>query len=946
MRFTTPLFFTCVSSLALISGCKATQDTAPDPASVDFAHQLSDLPLDPAITFGRLDNGMRYALRTNATPSDTASLLFRFDTGSLDEAEDERGIAHFLEHMAFNGSTAYPEAELVKSLERLGLAFGADTNAYTSFDETVYQLELPNLSEEVVDTSLRVMRETADQLLLEPDAIDRERGVILSELRTRKSPGATAGEESLKFYLDGTAFPDRLPIGTEETINSVTAENFRAFYNGRYRPETTTLVMVGDFDIPEMETRIRDIFSDWTGQGEPLPTERPDTLPVRDPRVGLHTDPEIPTSIAITLYGPADERTDSVETRRERLIDGVGYSLLNRRFSRIATEGSADFLGASVSSSDIFDIGSLRTLSASALPDTWDAAMADAVDELRRARQYCFSESELAEWKANTRRGLERAIETADTRRTPGLARQLMSAITNERVITTPESSVARYSEYEDSITLDEVCERFTADWEDLESADLYMNSNAAPEGGEAAIREAFNAALERPITAPEDRDAGEFAYTDWGTPGEIISRTTVEDVDFTTVDFANGVRLNIKQTDYARDQIIARVSIGGGLNNASDWPEGFSQFAGAVLSEGGLEAHTPDELRTLLAGRNVSAGLSVGTEMISVAGGSSNRDLDLLFDLMAANVTAKGYREEAVTNFRRDLDAFYDTLDSTAGGVSARDVPRLLRSGDRRFGIPGKDLLQTLTKEQVQDIVEPLISTGLIEIGVVGDVEVDKVIEQAARTFGAFAPRPTELTDYPDAKRQLTFPAPGKVTLTHAGDADTALYQIFFPAFDGSDTTRTRHAGLARAVAQLKLTDVLREREGQSYSPSVSGYFPSGYDDYGYLGISVSAAPDALDTIDTLVAEVAAEMRAGEITEDEFDRAIRPIRESVERSLEENSYWLGVIDRVRTYPDELDDHRSRVAAYQNMTREDIIPVAKQIFDPDAAFRVNIIAAE
>jgi len=939
MRFLTPVLLLTVSTLAVMGGCKSQTTIEPD-----FAHEVSDLPLDPAVTYGRLDNGMRYALRANATPSDTASLLFRFDTGSLDETDEQRGLAHFLEHMAFNGSDAYPEAELVKSLERLGLAFGADTNAYTSFDETVYQLELPNLSDEVVDTALLVMRETADRLTLDPDAIDRERGVVLSELRTRKSPAATAGEESLKFYLEGTSYPDRLPIGTEASLNALTPESFRQFYDGRYRPETTTLVMVGDFDINDMEGRIHSMFSDWQGQGEPLAVNRPDTLPSRDPRIGLHTDPEITTSLTIALYGPDDDRADSMDTRRERLIDGVGYGLLNRRFARIATEGTADFLGASVSSSDVFDIASLRTLSASSLSETWDAAMRDALDELRRAREFCFSESELAEWKANTRRGLERAIETADTRRTPGLARQIMSAITNESVITTPESSVARYTEYEDAITLEEVCQRFSADWKDLARADIYMQSNVAPEGGKNAIRTAFNAALERPVEAGEDRDAGEFAYTEWGTPGEIVSREVVEDIDFTTVEFANGVRLNIKKTDYARDQVIARVSVGGGLNNAPDWPEGFSQFAGPVLSEGGLEAHSPDEMRTLMAGRNVSASLSVGTEMISVAGGSSNRDMGTLFDLMAANVTAKGYREEAVTNFRRDLDAFYDTLDSTASGVAGRDVPRLLRSGDRRFGIPAKDLLQSLDKEDVQTIVDPLLSTGLIEIGVVGDVDADRVVREVARTFGAFQARPTKLPDYPDSKRQLTFPDAGSVTLSHAGDPDTALYQIFYSAFDGSNTTRTRRAGLVRAVAQLKLTDVLREREGQSYSPSVSGYFPSGYDDYGYLGISVSADPKELDTIEDLVAEVAADMRAGNITEDEFDRAIRPIRESVERSLEENGYWLGVIDRVRTYPEELDDHRTRVSAYQNMTREEILPIAKQIFNPDAAFQVRIVA--
>ena len=195
-----------------------------------FPHDNSDLAAEEAIEYGRLPNGVRFAVMANETPSNTASLLMRFDTGSINEAEDELGIAHFLEHMAFNGSKNIPEDEMVKRLERFGLAFGADTNASTSFEETIYQLELPEVNDEIIDETLMIMRETASNLLLDPDAIERERGVILAEKRARISPAYNAGINSLKFFLEGSHLPERLPIGTEETIKSVTPEQFRAFY--------------------------------------------------------------------------------------------------------------------------------------------------------------------------------------------------------------------------------------------------------------------------------------------------------------------------------------------------------------------------------------------------------------------------------------------------------------------------------------------------------------------------------------------------------------------------------------------------------------------------------------------------------------------------------------------------------------------------------------------
>lgn len=946
------------SALALSAGilglaaCEpASQITDPSPAqlstppieSPDFAFQASDLAPDPAVLYGTLPNGMRYALRANATPSDTASLLLRFDAGSLDETDSTRGLAHFLEHMAFNGSEAYAEGELVPALERLGLAFGADTNAYTSFQETVYRLELPNLSDGVVETALGAMRETASRLTLDPQAIARERGVIQSERLARKSPAASAAEESLAFLLAGTPYPDRLPIGTEATIDSVQAEDFRRFYNGFYRPDNAVLVMVGDFDPAAMEARIRESFSDWTPAGESLAKRRPDSLPERAPRESRFIDPEVSTRLSAVAYRSPDTRADTSETRRERLLDGIGAQLLNRRFARISSQGDADFLGASVAAAPLFDMAQTVSLNLSAAPGAWRGALDDAVAELQRARLYCFTEAELDEWKLNTRRALERAVETSGTRRTPGLASELLGTIAAERVLTTPLSALERYATYADSIDLDDVCARFQTQLQAFESADLFLIDSV--DVGDGELRAAFDAALAAEVESKAARELGDFAYSDWGEPGRVVARDRIEDIDVTTVEFENGVRLNIKVTPYQDDQVRARASIGGGLFNAPSWPEGFSQIAGAVLAEGGLEAHSRDDLRSLLAGRAAVAGVSVGTELVSIDGSAAISDMGLMFDLMTASVTALGYREEAVRNFRRDLAAFYDQIDSTPAGVARRDVPRLLRSGDPRFGLPDRDLLETLDADIVRDTLEPLLDSGLIEIGVVGDVDPDAVTAEVARTFGSLEARPTTLPGYAPSRSELAFPDPGSVTLTHAGDPDSALYQVFFPAFGGEDTLRARRAGLVRRIAQLKLTDVLREREGRSYSPSVTGYFPEGWDDYGFLGIGVTTRPDEIDEIARLVAEVADDMGAGRITVDEFDRARAPVLESVERSLEENGYWLGVVDRLRTYPDVLDDHRSRVATFQNMTLEDVRPIAESIFDKDRAFSVRILSA-
>jgi len=318
----------------ILSACQGDTKTPKPP--VHFAYQASDLPSDPAIEYGRLPNGLRYAVRHNETPTKTASLLMRIDTGSLNESDDTRGLAHFLEHMAFNGSENIPENEMTKRLEKYGLAFGADTNASTSFTETTYQLELPDVSDELVEETMMIMRETASRLTLAPDAIERERGVIQAEKRARNSPSFQSFLDSLEFYLGQTIIPERLPIGTEATIDSVTAEQFREFYDGYYRPENTFITFVGDFETSYAIEKIEKFFGDWEGEGEALPQYEIQSFENEQPRFHYYTNPEIQTSLAMSVVSPYDKKTDTAENRLERRIDGLGNAMLMRLLKFLA----------------------------------------------------------------------------------------------------------------------------------------------------------------------------------------------------------------------------------------------------------------------------------------------------------------------------------------------------------------------------------------------------------------------------------------------------------------------------------------------------------------------------------------------------------------------------------------------------------------------------------
>ena len=942
MRFS-PRYLVVLAAL-LAAGCQGDKSALTGP--VYFPQDASDLKADPNVEYGRLPNGLRYAVRQNETPSNTASLLMRIDTGSLNEVDGTQGIAHFLEHMAFNGSENIPENEMIKRLERFGLAFGPDTNASTSFDETIYQLELPEVNEDIVNETMMIMRETAGRLLLDADAIERERGVILSEKRTRNSPAFESFVDSLNFYLGETRIPDRLPIGTDETIGSVTAEQFRTFYEGYYRPENTFITFVGDFETDYAIEKIEEYFGDWDVAGEALGELEPGEIAYDEPRAHIYTNPEIQTNISLSTMSKPKEVRDTASTRKQAFIDSLGNTILSRRLGKIARSEDAKFISASSSNYELFDATEISSLSVNTQPADWAAGLAQAEQTLRQALEYGFSQAELDEQLANYRKGLEVAVQTSPTRRTPGLARGIMGAFSSETVVTTPQDNLELFQARKDDITLEKVEEAFRAQWAKLSSApQLELNTNQPVDGGIAALEAAYADSLTVAVTPRVEDIKQEFAYTDFGKAGTVIERGSIDDIEITTVMFDNNVRLNIKKTPYETDVIRLRAAMGGGnLTFPIDKP-GFRTFTPNMVSLSGLEAHKVDDIRTMMAGKSVGASVSFGAENMVVSGSTVPEDLDDQLNLMTAYATSPGYRAEAQSQYEKYIQSFYPTLDSTPGGVSGRDVPRLIRSGDTRYGFPSEADLLNLTFDDIKTWRAKYVDNTAIEVSVVGDVDIESIITAVGRTFGALPTRAKTEAKIPDSAKKLVFPKGSKapVKLTHAGDPTTAMLQLYWPGPDGADAQVSRRVSLMSTMFRLRLTEELREAEGASYSPSAFSYSPRLYPGYGYVGASLELSPDEIDLMSEKVEKIAAEFRAGQIDAALFERAIKPAQESIETSLENNGYWMNVISSAQTDEEPLNRHRSRAEAYQTMTVEDIKPLAAEIFDPGKVYKVQIL---
>lgn len=912
--------------------------------AVRFPHQASDLKADPAVIYGELENGLRYAVMENDTPTGTAALRLRVDMGSLMESADQRGLAHFIEHMAFNGSENVAEGEMVKILEREGLAFGPDTNAYTSYDETVYMLDLPETDAETVETGMFLMSEI-DDLLLDAEAIDRERGIVQSEKRARNTPAFRAFLAQSEFLYPEALFTERTPIGTDEVLARAPREEFVELYRSFYRPDRVFFSAVGDFDAATMERRIQDAFGDWTVEGEPGEDPQLDPPEDRGLEAGYFQDPAIPTSVSLNAVRPYAEEPDTAETRLENLTRAIGNNILSRRFDTLSRQPGAVLLGGGAGYSSLLETAETATVNIVTEPDQWKQALTLAETELRRALEHGFTEAELAEQMANIQTAYENAADQAATRQTGQLANALVSAFGSESVFMHPDAALRLFNEMKDKITLDAVEAAFRKQWEG-EQPLIFLSTAAELDDPEDAILQVYRDSAARPVEPPEAEAAGEFAYDDFGQPGEVVWREEIEDLGITQVRFDNNVMLNIKPTDFQEDAVLMKLRFGGGILETDPQSAASRFLYSNAFALGGTGEHSLDDIQRLMAGKSVSTNFYAETDAFGASAGTTPEDMDTQLKLWTAYLADPGYRPESIAQFHKLYNVFYDTLGGTPEGVFQRDAASLLYSGDPRFAFPKPGAVEALTLADARGFIDPSRKNAALEIGIVGDITVEEAIESVAATLGALPERALERKSYEDA-RQVSFPAPGEtVTFRHEGEADRALAQVYWPAPDGRDAAQARALSLLAEIFQLKLTDRIREEEAAAYSPA-AGYSGSRlFEDYGYFQVSLDLKPADVDSFFGVVNEIAASLASGEISEDELQRARRPVLESIEENQEQNGYWLGVVGESQTDPGILARHRSRTADYEAVTLDQLKRLAKAYLQPSNAYRIQILPPE
>jgi zinc protease len=950
--FSRALFFNRIASgILLVFAFAAGPVAAKKKVSAEtilFPQQESDLKADPAARFGRLANGVRYVILPNHEPRGRASLRLLILAGSLNEKDDQQGIAHFLEHMVFNGSTHYPPGTLVEFFQRMGMSLGADVNARTSFDRTIYRLELAHADNTTLLEGMRVFSDYAGGLLLGDEQINKERGIILSEKRANDSTGYRNFVAEFEAMLGTTLLPRRLILGLPEVITAARRERFLDFWNTWYRPEKMVVVAVGDFaDQVAVEKMIRDGFANLRARAPARPPPALGKLAkIEGVRPIYHAEPESPaTNISITSITPYTREPDTVARRKDRLRRVLALQILNRRFSILGKQENAPFTFALASVNEQFDFLRYASLRLSCKSEQWSPALTVGEQELRRAIEHGFTAGELSEAAANLTNELEQASKSASTRPSNLVADRIVGELVAGEVFTTPANDLALLKEVLPAITPADCQAALRNDFGGSGRFVSVMGNAQIAGDATAAITLAYEQAHAIAVTPPDADKKIAWGYSDFGAPGKIAKREHIADLDIELVTFENGARLNLKRTDFEAGRIILNASVGNGTITEPAEQRGLAVLSRGVFIAGGLGKHSADDLRQIFAGKNVAWQFSPEYDTFQFSGRSTPDDLRLELQLLSAELSDAGYRPEGLRVAHKGLEELYLSFKHTVSGPLATEIANLVANGDRRFGIPEQKVVMTRTLDELKAWLTPQLTHGSLEVTIVGDLEIEASIYAASHTIGAL-PRREVKPALPELTK-VSFPAQpfAKNCVIDSAIPKGAVF-IYWPTDDYRDVQRTRRLELLAAVLNDRLRVKVREAIGGTYTPHAQNHSSDTFPRYGYMFASIDVDPSMAGKISDLAIDLADDLQRKGVTNDEFNRAREPMLSYSKGAFRDNGYWTNIVlSRAQEKPVHLEWARTRVPDIEGIKPSEISALAAKYLGREHASRATILPA-
>ncbi|SDZ79849.1 zinc protease [Porphyromonadaceae bacterium KH3R12] len=905
---------------------------------VAYAQQNPPLPVDPKVRTGKLENGLTYYIRQNNLPENRADFYIAQKVGSMQEEDNQAGLAHFLEHMAFNGTTNFPGKSMLNYLQDNGIKFGTNINAYTSFDETVYYISnIPTTNKNLVDSALLVLHDWSNAIALEEEELENERGVIREEWRTRGGAQQRLWDQLLPKMYPDSKYANRMPIGSIDVINNFKPEEIRAYYHRWYRPDLQGIIVVGDIDVDEMEQKIKELFSPIQLDEERAEREYYPVPDNKDPIVAIATDKEARNTQIMLFYKhdtmPDEFRNTQMGYITEYILNAAA-AMMNQRFAEIIQKPDAPFTSAFAYDDNYFvaKTKDAWTVVAGSAEDKIESALAAMVRETERVKQHGFTASEYEVARTNILKGYEDAYNNRDKQRNSSYSQEYVRAFTDGEPIPGIEFEYQFLQAVAPNIpveAINQTIQQLIGD-ENIVIAITGPDKEGLVYPGEDALLNVLASVQAETIEPYAEEVIDEPLVATPPTPGKIIKAEKDEAMDATVWTLENGMKVILKNTDFKDDQIVMTGTSAGGYSHYGAQDPVNSRLMSNVATLGGVGNFSATDLPKVLAGKTASAhpGISLTTQDFN--GSSSIRDFETMLQLVYLYFTAPRQDNDAFQSFIQRMEtqlknqeaepmvAFSDSVSSALYG----DNPLTKR-------IKADDLKKVNYNRIMEMYAERFSNPGSFVFTFVGNIDEEKV-RPVVEQYLASLPGKAEKGEF--AKIPMNF-REGSFENIFQREMQNPKASVF-NTITGKTTRDMKNRILMSMFDQILdiiYTEKVREEEGGTYGVYAGGSISRYPEGQTILQIMFDTDPEKMKHLNQIVLNVLKEFAADGPRDSDFAKVKEYMNKSYNENLKENSYWLNILDNKYFYGE--DNHTQYIETVNAITKADLRSFAKALLD-------------
>jgi zinc protease len=885
-------------------------------------YNLKDpLPIDKSVKIGKLSNGLTYYIRKNAKPEKKLELRLAVNAGSVLENDNQRGLAHFMEHMGFNGSKNFPKNELVDYLQKTGVEFGADLNAYTSFDETVYILPIPTDDEAVVEKGFTVLEDWAFNNLFDKNEVEKERGVVLEESRLSKGSDERMSRQYFPKLFNGSKYADRLPIGKDEILKTFKPETLKNFYKTWYRPNLIAVIVVGDIDPADAEKKIVAHFSKFTNPANS--TARPAIIPIKQrtaPDAMVVTDDEA-TNTLLEIYNfvrPA-KKLKTWGDYRESTVEGLVSSLINQRLSELTQKANPPFVFANTGFQPFLrgynSFTSFAVLGEAPMQDAINAL----IEETNRARQFGFLQTELDRAKASLMNGAEKSFKEKDKSESGAIVQQYVNNFLQGNPIPGVENRYKFLQQVLPTISLQEInaiakqmpstANAFTLVEAPTKQKDKLPNNTE--------LLKALVAANNKPVKAYEEKAVASALLDKEPMPGKITTETKNEKLGTTDLTLSNGVTITIKPTTLKNDEIQMDAWRWGGFHKYDIADKNNAQYATVLVGQMGVKDMSPTDLRKFMAGKTVSVTPYINNHEEGIEGRSSVKDFETFLQLMYLYYTQP----------RKDEGLFKSFVTKTKAGLQfAKQDPQtwfqdtlgkiVYNNNPWTDEIPTPEDLDNLHLDRSFAIYKEIFGNAYgMHYSFVGNIDIEKAKPLLEKYLGSLPSAPKENKFKDNGIRMIK--GATEVNLKKGKESQAMITLTFEGETEYNREEKMDLAALLE-VLNIKIIEKLREEMSGIYGGGIGGTVSKRPYVHYTISAGLPCGPENVEKLTKALLDIIKDAQEKGVDQKDLDKVKETWKKQYHVNLQSNDYWLGVLSNAfidQTNPENVLDYEQKVNA-------------------------------